>query len=147
MSNFKHGHASKNRTSTYTVWKSMRQRCLNPKNAAWPSYGGRGISICERWNSFPNFLSDMGVRPPGLTLERKDNGSGYEPDNCKWATRSEQGRNKRNSRIYTVQGVTGFIDELALHFHLDRSTIYRRLNKGWPVERAFTVPPDTRKVR
>jgi hypothetical protein len=78
----------------YRVWRSMHQRCSNPKHIRYQRYGGRGITVCDRWGSFENFLADMGPRPTGLTLERKNNDQGYSPDNCKWATWSEQNRNK-----------------------------------------------------
>ena len=91
----KHGHASDGaETKTYGVWRGMRARCLNPKHVSYRYYGGRGIKICERWNSFENFLADMGPVPPGLTIERDDNDSNYEPSNCRWATREEQVANK-----------------------------------------------------
>jgi hypothetical protein len=73
----------------------MRQRCLNPKNSNYADYGGRGITVCERWLNFTNFLADMGVRPEGLTLGRRDNNRGYSPDNCGWETYTEQNRNTR----------------------------------------------------
>lgn len=80
---------------TYSSWKSMISRCNNPNDRAYPTHGGRGIKVCERWKAFEEFLADMGDRPPGLTLERLDNNGDYEPNNCKWATWSEQNRNKR----------------------------------------------------
>jgi hypothetical protein len=81
---------------TYRSWKGMLQRCSNPNHVAWKNYGGRGIRVCEQWiNSFEAFLSDMGERPAGKTLDRKDNDGNYEPSNCKWSTKGEQALNRR----------------------------------------------------
>lgn len=91
----KHGAST---TETYYIWAGMRTRCKNPKATPYKNYGGRGISVCERWNSFDNFLADMGERPPGLSIDRIDNDGNYEPDNCRWATQSEQTGNQRKRR-------------------------------------------------
>lgn len=99
--NFKLGISHKNRTPAYVSWGSMHQRCSNPKHDNWKHYGGRGIKVCERWSGeqgFENFLSDMGERPPGMTLDRYPNPDGnYEPGNVRWATATQQNRNKRKA--------------------------------------------------
>ena len=90
----------------YGIWKAMIERCTQPKHRAWSDYGGRGISVCARWqgpDGFPNFLADVGPRPPGVglggralySIDRRDNDGNYEPSNCRWATSTEQRRNRR----------------------------------------------------
>lgn len=92
----KHGHApQKAHSPTYRTWNNMRTRCTNPKFKDWQYYGGRGIKVCDRWLVFENFLADMGERPKGRSLDRRDVNGNYEPDNCRWATNSEQRLNQR----------------------------------------------------
>lgn len=89
---------------TYNSWQCMKSRCTNPKAKGYDNYGGRGIKVCKRWfDSFENFLADMGERPRGMTLERVDNSRGYSPDNCKWASKKEQANNRRKRKTTGVR--------------------------------------------
>jgi hypothetical protein len=96
ISSRKHGHRrGKKRTRTYRSWMNMRARCNNPNAEAYRYYGAQGIKVCPRWNSFENFLADMGERPEGRTIDRKDPFGWYTPKNCRWATREMQNANRR----------------------------------------------------
>lgn len=88
------------KTRIYRIWTNMNYRCRNERSSAFPNYGGRGITVCERWrDSFEAFLADMGEPPPGTTLDRIDNDSGYSPDNCRWTSVEVQSQNRRSNRL------------------------------------------------
>lgn len=137
-----HGHYAGNKaTPTYSSWSAMRQRCANPNDPSYEHYGARGIKCCERWDSFENFLADMGERPD-LThsLDRVDVDGDYTPTNCRWASVKQQARNTRRTVRLTLNGITkaqaDWSDDLGLPSHL----IACRLRQGWSVERALSTP-------
>lgn len=130
-------------TSEYRAWQTMRLRCTEPTNPAYASYGGRGITVCERWlNSPSNFLADMGPKPsPAHELDRyPDNNGNYEPGNCRWATRAENDRNRRSNRLLTFRGETQALAEWCERMKLPRDTVRKRLESGWSVDEALTTP-------
>lgn len=107
----------------YKAWDAMKQRCFNQKCKAYKNYGGRGISVCDNWLAFDNFIADMGYKPsPKHSLDRIDNHKGYEPENCKWATRHEQNSNRRNNIV--INGIT--LNEFAKLHNINFSTLAYR---------------------
>ena len=129
-------------TPEYRIWHHMIQRCHNPRDAAYHNYGGRGIIVCDRWrDSFLLFVHDMGLRPtPQHTIERTNNALSYTPENTVWATRLAQARNKRTTRLLTLNGTTQPLTVWAEQLHLKPQRIHSRLHRGWSVERALTTP-------
>ena len=120
-------------TREYVAWSNMKTRCTNEANDNFKFYGARGIEVCARWLLFSNFYADMGECPPGLTLERIENDKGYEPGNCRWATRKEQGRNRRSNRLITCGGVTKLLIEWAEDMGLTKGALIQRMRRGsWP---------------
>lgn len=114
-----------NKTPTHKSWTSMRHRCNNPNYYKYYLHGGRGITICDRWNeSFNNFLSDMGVRPEGTTLDRIDNDGNYEPTNCRWATARDQARNRSHKSSTGFAGVTKHGNKYIARYKLNYKNIY-----------------------
>jgi hypothetical protein len=149
----KHGQArydSGGRTHEYSLWLNMRQRCSNPKAREWKHYGGRGITVCDRWQqSFEAFYEDMGPKPVDkrgrkrnlYSLDRINNDGPYCRENCKWSTQSEQVLNSSNARNVTFLGRTMSISQWEMAHELPNSMVRQRLNAGWSVERAILTPP------
>ncbi len=131
-----HGHTG---SSEYSTWRTMIARCSNAKATGFARYGGSGIRVCQRWqHSFEEFLKDMGPRPEGMTLERKDNTKGYSPDNCIWATWFVQANNRRGNVRITHDGRTLSAAEWAQKFGINEYTIRSRLRNGWTTKDALT---------
>lgn len=124
-------------TPEYEIWASMRSRCTNPNVRVFKNYGGRGISVCERWNSFQNFYADMGQRPIGMTIDRIDNDQGYSKENCRWASLEQQQNNTRRNRFLTHNSKTMTLQQWAREIGIPRERIKHRLNLGWPIEFAL----------
>jgi hypothetical protein len=144
--NTKHGHATGGISKTYHSWAGMVARCTNPKHRSFSGYQGRGITVCERWKTFDNFLADMGEKPEGTSLERRDNDAGYTPENCVWATNHEQAINKRNNNVLEHDGRSMTAGEWATFLHMHPATLSDRLKRGWSVESALTTPVRSRSL-
>lgn len=139
----KHGFSPKirDRPRIYGVWCNMINRCTNPNVRQYDDYGGRGITVCERWlNSFENFLEDMGEPPPGMTIDRLDNHKGYFKENCAWRTPLHQARNRRSSVVITFDGLTMTLVEWAEYLGVSYRMLRGRREQGWSVERMLTEP-------
>ncbi len=140
--NAKHGGCD---SPEYSSWKGMIARCTNADRKGYDDYGGRGITVCERWsgeNGFDNFISDMGPKPsPAHSIDRfPDNDGNYEPGNCRWATEGQQKRNMRSNRMVTFRGKTLCITDWAKEIGIAKETLRARFRKGWSIERALTIP-------
>lgn len=132
-------HGMKN-TQAWVCWMSMGQRCRNKNRDDFHNYGGRGITICDRWESFENFLQDMGQPPAGMSIERNDVNGNYEPSNCRWATPIEQGRNRRNNRLILIDGVEAPLSAWCEIYGINENTASDRIERGWDVDRAIKEP-------
>jgi hypothetical protein len=130
--NATHGES---KTSLYSLWHTMIDRCECPTAHAYELYGGRGIKVCERWRkSFIDFKNDMGPRPNKLTIDRIDSNGNYTPENCRWATRKEQSNNKRNNVVLEFQGQKMNISQWADAMSIPRTRLYSRWKRGWSTE-------------
>lgn len=116
----------------------MLKRCLDPSYRYYRDYGGRGITVCNRWLKFENFYADMGERPDGLSLDRRDNDGNYDPDNCRWASKLEQARNKRKTVFISAFGTTKRMVEWAEHYGINYGTLKWKLRQGTPAEEALS---------
>lgn len=134
---FKHGGCL---TPEYKSWGQMLNRCRNPNAHNFKHYGGRGVTVCERWKQFANFLADMGPRPHGHSIDRRDNNGNYEPGNCFWATKEEQARNKRTSRSIECRGRRMRLQEAAEIVGISRQRLMSRLDSGWTDYQAAETP-------
>ncbi len=134
---FKHGQS---RTHVHVVWRVMHDRCRNPNNPSYRHYGGRGISVCERWKDFALFSQDMGDRPKGYQIDRIDNDGNYEPSNCRWATAKQQINNRRNSVYLQCDGKKLTIEQWSEETGIGQSAIRGRLRRGWDEEKTLKTP-------
>lgn len=138
----RHGHARNGRvTKEWTAWSNMKRRCYDPANDDFHTYGGRGITVCDQWlNSFENFLADMGIRPSGLTLNRKNNDGNYEPENCEWATDEVQANNKTSSVFFEIDGKRQTMEQWCREVGKKSDLVWHRLKAGWNFREALFKP-------
>lgn len=137
----------KTQTREYRIWSGMHYRCSNPRSRAYKWYGARGISVCPQWKSFETFYRDLGPCPHNHSLDRIDNGQGYSPDNCRWATAVQQARNSRRNRRVLCNGDRVTISEAACIVGLNQKLIARRLREGWSEADALETPVNAHRER
>jgi len=135
-------------SGTYSSWVNMVQRCTNPHAVNYRNYGGRGIEVCDLWQeSFDAFVMTVGERPDSeYTIDRIDTNGNYEPGNCRWATRTEQNRNRRDNIHVELNGVTKTVFEWVNELGLKKSTIYKRISKGMDPREALLKPVRKKKA-
>ena len=133
-----HGESGKT-TKEYRAWRSIHRRCYSKTFQDYYNYGGRGITVCEHWRiSFLNFLNDMGRSPsPMHTIERDDTNGPYSPENCRWATRSEQNQNKRNNILFTFDDRTQNLKQWCVELGISYGAARMRIKRGWTVQKAI----------
>jgi hypothetical protein len=124
-------------TPTFNSWCTMRRRCYDPNFKDYKYYGERGITVCERWQSFENFYADMAERPPGTTLDRRNADAQYNKQNCRWADHTTQMNNTRRNRRLTYNGVTLTMSQWAKRASISYTVLRARLRLGWPLGKAL----------
>jgi hypothetical protein len=138
--NFRHGYCIGKTAPTYHSWHAMKRRCSDPKVQKFAHYGGRGITYDPRWETFENFLEDMGPKPAGHSLERLHNNEGYSKGNCIWATRSTQMLNRRSTKFAEINGERKSYHVWAIIHGIKPSELHRRIKRGWDFQEALTTP-------
>lgn len=151
--NFRHGLDN---SPEHNSWVSMKNRCNNPNNRSYKNYGGRGITVCERWmESFDNFMKDMGNKPGDqYSIDRRNNNAGYCKDNCKWSDKKEQANNRRpkenppaKTKALTINGETRLLEEWYSIYGTDRVLYYTRKERGWDEIEAISTPRNSYRKR
>ncbi len=128
------------RTKIYGIWRAMLDRCELHSHMYYRNYGGKGITVCERWHKFENFYSDMGDRPEGKSLDRINGLKGYYPGNCRWATRLEQARNRVDNILLEHNGVKKALSEWSVITKINYQTLKDRIERGWDIKEALETP-------
>lgn len=124
-------------TQTYRAWSSLIQRCTNPAVHNYANYGGRGITVCDRWSTFENFVADMGEKPAGKSIDRIDGDGPYSPENCRWSTASEQAVNRKTTKWVVLDGKRMPITYASRALGYGELAVTKRIARGWPIERAL----------
>jgi len=141
------GTHRKTGTKSYQAWSRMRRRCSDTTDKHFKDYGGRGITVCDRWSNFENFDADMGDPPSALhSLDRKNTNGNYEPDNCRWATAEEQANNRRNVKLFEVDGILQSVAQLSRSSGIPYLSLKKRIKYGWPLLEALSTPINGRRT-
>lgn len=139
----KYSYTQSHKTRLYSIWRGIKQRCLNPNSPEYHRYGGRGITICKEWENdfgaFKRWASANGYQD-NLTIDRINNNQGYTPDNCRWSTKLEQSNNMERNILWTYKGETKTITEWSKCVGIKRHTLYLRYRNGWTIEKMLTTP-------
>jgi len=132
-----HGMSS---SRIYSIWVNMINRCYRPNTVNYDNYGGRGITVCDAWNTFDGFYADMGDPPSAHSLDRIDSNGNYTKENCRWATNLQQANNARTNRVLTFNGMSKTMSEWERYLGFSTGLVRHRLNRGWNVEKSLTTP-------